>query len=268
LKLEPGYAAGWLFFGDSPYGLKQWEAALTAYRKALELDPSIAQAHRFAADALAQLGRLDEAETEYIRAVAWDPAYKEAWEALENLGRQVGFRVEQHPFSPPAKMLGHSDKGVVEIGMLKDDKKDESASPWLAYATCKAAWRFEPGFRSKRLNLVKDEPWLWSSTEEQECAESYMEASYSAVENDREKRHEKALEGADLIAALPDDIRFLTDVMKAHMLETYVIFEGVGRRCPAPFALLPREVIDAIEAYIRKFVVIHTGPARGDKNGG
>lgn len=261
LKLEPGYAAGWLYSGDVPYGLKKWEDALAAYRKAEELDPSIAQAHRFAADALSHLGRYGEAETEYINAIAWDPGYKEAWQALENLGRATGFRVEQHPFTPPPAILGKTDKGV-EIGVVRDDP---AAGPWLAYASCKAAWRFEPGFRMRRLGVEKDDTWSWTSTEESECVESYIEASFNNVNDEREKKHEKALEGDALISALPDEIRFLVDVMKADMLSEYVVFDDFGRRCPAGFAALPRETIDKIEDYIRKFVVVHVGPPAGGK---
>jgi len=263
LKLEPGYAAGWLYSGDVPFGLKKWDEALAAYRKAIEIDPSIAQAHRFAADALAHLGKLAEAETEYIHAIAWDPAYKEAWQALENLEKETGFRIEQHPFSPPPGMLGHTDKGV-EIGVLKEDM---TASPWLAYASCKAAWRFEPGFRTKRLKLSKDEPWSWTSTEDEECVESYMEAAYNVVSADREEKHQKPVEGEELIAALPDDVRFLTEVTKAGMLSAYVIFEDFGRRCPVALSLLDRNVIDEIETYIRKFVVIRIGPVGDGKTG-
>lgn len=264
VKLDPGYAAGWMFSGDAPFGLHEWAGALAAYRKAIEIDPSIAQAHRFAADALAHLGKLDEAETEYIHAIAWDPAYKEAWQALEELGKQVGFRVEQHPFSPPAGMVGHTDKGVVQIGILKDEKE---APRWLAYATCKAAWRFEPGFRARRRGTKEDGPYSWSSHEEKECVEAYMESGLSNTSAQREKDKLPPLEGDALIAAAPADVPFLMEVMKARMLDAYVIFEDFGRKCPAPFALFPKQRIDDIEAYIRKFVVIHAGPARGEKNG-
>jgi tetratricopeptide (TPR) repeat protein len=264
VKLDPGYAAGWLFSGDAPFGLHDWAGALAAYRKALEIDPSIAQAHRFAADALAHLGELDEAETEYIHAIAWDPAYKEAWQALENLGKEVGFRVEQHPFSPPAGMVGHTDKGVVEIGMLKDEKE---APRWLAYAICKAAWRFEPGFRAKRRGTKEDDAYAWSSHEEKECVEAYMEAGVNNAAAQREKEKLPPLEGEAAFAAAPADVPFLMDVLKAGMLDPYVIFEDFGRKCPAPFAMFPKQRIHDIEAYIRKFVVIHAGPARGNKNG-
>ena len=63
------------------------------------------------------------------------------------------------------------------------------------------------------------------------------------------------------------DIQFLTRVMQAHMLSVYVIYEDLGRHCPAIVSQLDRKVIDQIEEYVRKFVVVRFGP-KGDGKAG
>jgi tetratricopeptide (TPR) repeat protein len=261
LALQPRYGTGWLCLGDVPFGRKDYASALEDYRKAIEIDPSLAQAHRFAADALAHLGKYLEAEEEYINAVAWDPGYSEAWQALKDLGKSVGFTVEEHPFRPPAGLLGSGNDGSVQIGIPKDQGgKDSDATRWLAYATCKAVWRFEPGFREKH-GAKAGSKYELSSAEEQSCLATYIEGALNNEKAERSRRKQTELEIDALAASAPGDVGFLFTVLKSGMLYEYVLFEDIGRFCPSAVSLYPSSAIDRVKAYLQRFVVIHPGPA-------
>lgn len=66
------------------------EAAMDAYRRALELDPALAAAHTNLGRAEYQRGRTDEARGHFERALALDPAQAEARYNLANLYDEEG----------------------------------------------------------------------------------------------------------------------------------------------------------------------------------
>ncbi len=261
LAIDPGYAPAWLFSGDVPFDRGDYATALADYRKAIELDPTNAQGHRFAADALRRLQRWPEAEDEYIRALARDPGYKEAWEALERLGKQVGFKVERHPFRPPADSLGELADNKIQIRI---DSDNPNSIGWLAYFSCKAVWRAESAYREKHGGEKARHS--WSTNEEEECIFNYAYGTWNGVEGKLSDEAKKTTPAGpepseeQIRALLPEDVRFLLGVMKADMLWQYVVVEELGQRCPRPIALFPTKSFEEIEDYIRRFVIVRPGP--------
>jgi hypothetical protein len=152
----------------------------------------------------------------------------------------------------------------VEIGSIKGDA---GAVRWLAYTMCKAVWRFEPGFREKRMGEKNSAEYSWSSREEQECVSNYIEGALNYESNARTKKKQPEIPIDQLAASAPDDVPFLYEVMKAGMLDDYVLFEDIGRRCPFAVSVFQIPMVDGIEKYIRKFVVVHPGPRGPGKLG-
>ncbi len=234
LELDPDYGPGWLYSGDVPFGKGDYAAALKAYRKALALDSTLAQAHRFAADALLKLGRLDDAETEYVRALVYRPSYDGAWSGLELLERMAGFKVKRPAFSPPADALGERQGDKVQIGLAEKDLE------WLSYFLCKAVWRNEPEYR--RAKGVQNEGYSWSTTEERECLTSYLGGSLALAKDDP--------------AALSPQARHLEEVAEAGLFDGFLIVADLGPRCPTAIPLVPEDLLDQAEQYIRRFVIL------------
>ena len=239
LELDPDYGPGWLYSGDVPFGKGDYAAALTAYRKALALDPTLAQAHRFAADALLKMGRLDDAETEYVRALIYRPSYDGAWSGLEYLGRLAGFKVNRPAFSPPAGALGERQGDRVSIGLAEKDMQ------WLGYFLCKAVWRNEPEYR--QAHGFKGEKYAWSTQEERECLFSYLGGGLALAKNDP--------------ASLSSQARHLEEVVKADLLDGFLIVAVLGARCPLAVPLLSDSAFDQAEQYIRRFAIVRPSSA-------
>lgn len=257
LAIDPDFGPGWLYGGDVPYASGLYAEALASFRKALELDSTLAEAHRFAADALVRLGRYPEAREEYIQALADDPADPNALEALENLGRRAGFAVERPPaFAPPRAFLGELVSGHVEWVMNAGEAAD-----WLPYVTCKAVWRHEDTFRTRKLGQKSGTPYAWSLAEERECVTSYYSGLLSSAEekvketNRQAGRKRAKITEAEILAAAPSLFSHLQQVLAAQQLDGFVLFAVVGPRCPTTLALLPDDAHQAIESYLRSFVV-------------
>jgi tetratricopeptide (TPR) repeat protein len=263
LALDPDYGPGWLYSGDVPFGRKDYAAALTAYRKALALDPTLPQAHRFAADALLKMGRLDDAETEYVRALVYDPSYEGAWSGLELLGRLMGFTVRRPEFSPPADMLGERKGDEIPIALGEADQE------WLGYVLCKAVWRNEPEYRRGKIGGEKDQEYSWSTAEERECLMAYLESNLNLTEARLEKEAAQKgqpkvkLSDEQLIAAAPEGVRSAIEVGKAGLLDGFIVVAVLGKRCPLAASLLPENIREDAEQYIRRFVIVRPSARKG-----
>jgi tetratricopeptide (TPR) repeat protein len=236
LALDPGFALGWLFYGDISYAQKDYEAALAAYRKAITLDSTLPQGHRFAADALLKLGRLDDAETEYVKAIIFDPSYDGAWQGLEVLGSLMAFKVSRPEFSPPENKIGERQGDKVQV--MLDEKQQE----WLGYLLCKAVWRNEEDFRRQRSGGKVGKEYSWSTGEERDCLENYLASNLNRV-------------GGDL-AKLPPLAHHLKEVADAGLLDGFVAVAVLGKRCPLASSILPDALHAEAERYVRTFVIL------------
>lgn len=82
-KADPGNAQVWLYTGNAYTGLKNFEAALEAFQRAIQLAPNMFQAHFNAGNMLVRMNRAAEAEPFYRRALQINPKHVGA---LNNLG--------------------------------------------------------------------------------------------------------------------------------------------------------------------------------------
>jgi tetratricopeptide (TPR) repeat protein len=91
IELKPDYASAWDNKGFALAKLGRYEEVLKAYDKAIELKPDYATAWDNKGFALAKLGRYEEALKVIDKAIELDPDYAEAWDsrgfALAKLGR-------------------------------------------------------------------------------------------------------------------------------------------------------------------------------------
>jgi tetratricopeptide (TPR) repeat protein len=91
LEIDPQYAFAWNNKGNALNNLGRNEAALDCYNKALEIDPQVAFAWNGKGNVLDNLGRNEAALDCYNKALEIDPQYAVAWNgkghALARLGR-------------------------------------------------------------------------------------------------------------------------------------------------------------------------------------
>jgi len=225
IAADPQAPSGYYFYGDALlFGSKDAAAALAQYEKGIALDPTQPLGHFFASTALVQLERPDEAREHVIKALTYYPSYQSLWKVAASSSERWNVKpVVRHKFEPPAGYLGKGVKGT-DIYAGADNQ-------WLGYAMCKAVWASEPQFAKRRTAGG------WSLEEERACVLNQMMA-----------QHNKG-------AHTPLD-QHLVDVLQAHLLDGYILFEIIGQHCPIGLSVLDDEAIRQIDGYIRKYVIV------------
>ena len=91
LRLDPGFAEGWVVLGQLRLSAGDVTGATLAYRKAARLDPTMAGVHHNLGNVAMQLGQIDSAVVHFGRVLELDPNFVEArnnlGQALEQQGR-------------------------------------------------------------------------------------------------------------------------------------------------------------------------------------
>ncbi|MCL2823438.1 MAG: hypothetical protein FWD57_05545, partial [Polyangiaceae bacterium] len=155
---EPDVPGVQVILADALLAAGDTDGAEAAARVAIATDPFYPRAHRV----LAEVGmrRNDTAAGLHAiaRALALYPRYEHAWKIAEAL---VGYEiVRAATFEQP--FIGVNADGAVVVVT--------SGRPFsVGYASCKAAFRYEPGFRSAILQDGGQVPYHLSSTEEVVC---------------------------------------------------------------------------------------------------
>ncbi len=252
IATDPQAIMAYFFLGDALlFGKDDAAGALDQYTKGIALDPSIPSGHFFAASAYTQLGRLKDAREEVVKALTLYPGYEKIWQIGTSNPTYWGIRpMVRHPFEPPKGYLGRKEKNGIDIFGGKDGE-------WLGYAMCKAAWENEAQFDRKRGGSGS-----WSLEEERACVINQLTSTLNAT--DARLREEQKKRGvakpsaaeSDVIAALPPRERYLFDVAGADLLDGYILFEIIGRRCPIGMSLLNDDAQRELEKYIRAHVIV------------
>jgi tetratricopeptide (TPR) repeat protein len=81
-RLEPSNTAVYNGLAYAHAGLRQWEQAIAAAKKQVELTPSEPNAHDTLGEVLMQARKFDEAETAFGAALAADPKFGIAWQGV------------------------------------------------------------------------------------------------------------------------------------------------------------------------------------------
>jgi Tfp pilus assembly protein PilF len=84
LEIDPKYHIAWYGLGNALRDLGCYSEAIAAYEKALEIDPKFHIAWYGLGNALIDLGRNTEAIAAYEKALEIDPKFHEAWNGLGN----------------------------------------------------------------------------------------------------------------------------------------------------------------------------------------
>jgi len=85
---------GLISLGDNYFSARQYEAAATAYGRALELDPDSAELHNNLGLTLHYRGRSAEALATLKAGVAKDPGHQRSWLTLGFVSLQLGDKVQ------------------------------------------------------------------------------------------------------------------------------------------------------------------------------
>jgi tetratricopeptide (TPR) repeat protein len=133
-SIAPGPGA-WNLLGNAEYGLGNWEKAVDAYGRAMDLQPDMPLFAQNAARALEKAGRRDEAVRMYLRAARRLFA-EEAFDELSMVVPRVRALAPEDPEvrALEAKMLyreGKSEEACVILQRLEEDGSTDSAVHYL-----------------------------------------------------------------------------------------------------------------------------------------
>jgi tetratricopeptide (TPR) repeat protein len=250
IDADPQAVTAYYFYGDTLlFGVDDAESALVQYRKGIALDPTMPSGHFFASTALVKLGRRDEAREEIVQALTYYPGYEAVWKILDHPERWNAKPIVRHKFDVPAGYLGAKGSDGIDLYPGENLK-------WFGYAACKAAWANEKKFAKKHKSDG------WSNEEEQACVLNQLMGDYNTTEASLEEAKKKngdakpTVTEAEVIAAFDPFDRHLWDVAHDHMLEGYIFFEIIGQHCPLAMSLMVDETKEAVEKYVRKYVIV------------
>ncbi|HKO02623.1 MAG TPA: hypothetical protein VJ032_13070 [Thermoanaerobaculia bacterium] len=219
--------------------------AASDQKRAASSDTMSPKGHFAAANAHAEAGRLNEAREELVKALVGDPSFGAALTALEKQPEAYGVNaLVSHPFNPPSGLVGNKKGDMVELSA--------GDGGWLGYSLCKAVWMYEPDFRKLHGGAKKNE---WSVNEESACITNAVVTEMNSTRKKLEDNGGKPKD-ADVVAALPDSLRFIREVSDKNLLDGYVLFEVLGQHCPDAIASLDDASRAELERYIRAYVVV------------
>lgn len=238
-----------LMYGMEENGVKNPADLMTCPAPSTERhatsDAMSPKGHLSAANEHIAAGRINEAREELVKALVADPSLGAALDTLEKKPETYGVNaLVRHRFEPPQGLIGVKRGDMVVMSGGPDNG-------WLGYALCKAVWMNEPNYRAQQ-GVKKDE---WSLAEERACVTNQVLSSINMTRSKLEEKT-KGVKDADVVAALPEPVGYIRDVMSKKMLDGYILFEVVGQRCPEMIASLDDASRAELEKYVRAFVVV------------
>lgn len=233
-KLDPAWTNVDTEKGKYYFTRGEYSKALKALDKAIKENPADFTAYKLRGDCYVKQGDPDKAMEDYISSIVYGRNYREAWTALEELGKNEGFRLYNRPFVPLYSFQEIKD-GVIRIYFDEQERVR-----WMPYSFCKAVWRFEPDFFKEKTGLqeYKDTP-----EEEIDCV-SQMIWFYDASKRWSESEKDPMMDR-------------LERIRKRFFVREFVYFEIIAPREPLFLPGLDDKYIGDLKDYIREFVIIH-----------
>ena len=238
-KTVPGVQA---MLADAALAVGDLDTADQAARVALAADPSFPLSFRILAEVRWRHHQQDRAKEAIARALALYPTYPRAWKVAEVI---VGHPIDravvvEQPF------IEVNDKGAIVV--VSCDR------PFcVGYASCKAAFRFEPVFRAAMLQEPESAPYHLSVTEEVVC----LQAGLGTHMAEREKNPAISDQTAELLIQLAAE----------KGLSSFALFEILGFHRPEWLRIAPRPVHEALVHHILVHVLgtpMHEQPSHDD----
>lgn len=116
LELDPKQYFAALFIGDVHFVHHEYDLAGTFFRRAIEIDPNIETAYRYWVDSLAAQDKSDEAKEKFIGAIVADPYNRHSWIGLSQWAPKHRLTLAH----PSIQMRGSvEDKGKDEKGQTQ-----------------------------------------------------------------------------------------------------------------------------------------------------
>ena len=238
LELEPTNYSATLFTANTYDRKRDLARAGEWYERAMRLDPDIETAFRYDADMLARQGDMARARSMLIHAAVAEPYNKIVWREIRAwaLINHTAFKLVYLPIPPVAK------DGSVQTAQPASGQPPQLLSAWRAYHSVIADWR-EGGRFAKQ--FPQEAAYRHSLAEESEALTAAARVLQTLKQDDKSAE----LVTGDTVAGL------LLKLYEADLIDPYVLFslgdDGIARDYTAYRAANRSK----LEAYMDRFVM-------------
>lgn len=243
LELNPKNYSAALYIGDSYFAMKDFSHAEQWYDRAIQIDPNQETAFRYSADMYTKNGDLAKARTRAVQAVVADPYNGMVWRALDQWANAAHVKLTAITVKIPGKV---SEKDGKNITITVDPgSPEETTAAWLAYNMARALWRGEkfkqqfPGEKQYRHSLAEEADALTTA------AKVYLETSTK----DKDKKTQAS--------AVPKDPSLVTllQLHQSGMIEPYVLLNAADEGIARDYGAYREKNREKLEQYMKTFVV-------------
>lgn len=209
---------------------KDFTLALTHFTQLTSSFPDDHFAWYWRGNAEAQLGRTKGALESWVRALAMRPDDDAMRRAIAPHLARAGFVAKERTLLPRARVTP-IDGGFELVSSPR--------AHWIAWSTCKAAWKGEPEFRKAQTGR---EDHVFTAREDRQCLAA-LGGVYAHDRTARKVPKEPALDQ-------------LVDAAAAQLLGGYQAWEVASRIEPNVYVALTPQGRKDVEAYVRRFVLV------------
>jgi tetratricopeptide (TPR) repeat protein len=250
LELNPKNYSAALYIGDSYFAMKDFSHAEQWYDRAIQIDPNQETAFRYSADMYTKNGDLEKARTRAVQAVVADPYNGITWRGLEQWANAAHVKLTAVTVKVPGKVSQKDDKNITIT--VDPANSEDRAGAWLAYNMARALWRGEkfkkqfPGEKQYRHSLAEEADALTTA------ATVYLETSTK----DKDKKSQAP--------AVPKDTSLVTllRLHQAGMIEPYVLLNAADEGIARDYDAYREKNREKLEQYMKSFVVPEPAPAK------
>jgi Flp pilus assembly protein TadD len=238
LELEPTNYSATLFTANTYDRKRDLARAGEWYERAMRLDPDIETAFRYDADMLARQGDMARARSMLIHAAVAEPYNKIVWREIRAwaLINHTAFKLVYLPIPPVAK------DGSIQTADPASRQPPQVLSAWRAYHSVIADWREGSKFAKQ---FPQEAAYRHSLAEESEALTAAARVLQTLKQDDKSAE----LVTGDTVAGL------LLKLYEADLIDPYVLFslgdDGIARDYTAYRAANRSK----LEAYMDRFVM-------------
>jgi tetratricopeptide (TPR) repeat protein len=242
LELEPKNYLATLFTGDVYFKEKDYVRAAKWFEKATLIDPDVETGWRYWGDALMANNKLDEARPKFIEAVLVKPYTKGTWLALKHWASVAKMDAKHPAIDIPVRMdPDDTSKAAVYV---ENAITDPAQNAWLAYGLHREVWRREMFARV----FPAEKAYRHSLAEEVAALENAVAAALKAQ-----------AKGTTLSPGLEQ----LIVLSRSDVLEPFVLFAKVDKGIAVDYAKYRNEHADVLRKYLNEvYIVKPEAPSR------
>jgi tetratricopeptide (TPR) repeat protein len=244
LELDPKNYAATLFIGDSYFAKNDFPNAGEWYEKASQIDPDKETPYRYYSDMLTKNGEMDKARTKAIQAVVAEPYNAVTWRGLQQWAHSNHVQLIHVRVNTPAAV---SQDGKENVNITLDPNQSSDAmAVWLVYSGVKAGWHKD----EFKKHYPSESQYRHSLAEE---AEALTAAAGVLVGNQKSEKKSSVPKEPDLA--------LLLKLSQTGMIEPYVLLNAADEGIAQDYDGYRAKNREKLEQYLSQFVTPPT-PAK------